>query len=296
MNQMVQSSPSDSAVTAHRTEFKGEAEARQYYAEAIKRQLTGKKSLFAVGGVIALALVVPIVWAAVTAGVGLAALAALLVGAGVAWRWIPNLFLRVENRVREANQREMNRHLAALKADARKNPIEQLQNFLQLKAKQLSSYESFVAQVGAQVRSIGDMLFVRKRERPNRDYTKKDEAFAAMQRAYQFHLGKAEAGRKALVALKEAVEDAQFDYQFGQVGQAAMRHMQALEGQDLLNEMLAAESFASVRDNFNQVFSEIEVQIGTINSAKQIDFGEGVTLDVSGVHIPTIKEIEHVQR
>lgn len=296
MNQLVQASPGGIPAAGFQTQFKTEAEAKQYFADAIKRQLSGKKALFAVGSVVALALIAPIIWAAVSAGVGLAALAALLVGAGMAWRWIPNLFLRVENRVREANQREMNRHLAALKAEARKNPIEQLQNYLQLKGRQLSSYESFVAQVGTQVRSIGDMLAARKREKPDRDYSKKDEAFAAMQRAYRFHLDKAEAGRKALAALKEAVEDAQFDYQFGQVGQAAMRHMQALEGQDLLNEMLAAESFASVRDNFNQVFSEIEVQIGSINSAKQLDFGEGVTLDVSGIHIPTTKEIQHVER
>ncbi len=292
MNQVVQASPGASNTLA----FKNEAEVKAYFTEAIRKQLSGKKILFGVGAIAALAVLVPVIWAAVSAGLGLLALAGLLMSAGVAWKWIPNLFLRVENRVREANQREQNRHLAALKAEARKNPIEQLQNYLHLKAQQLSSYESFVAQVGTQVRSIGDMLAARKREKPDRDYKKKDEALAAMQRAHQFHLGKAEAGRSALAALKEAVEDAQFDYQFGQVGQAAMRHMQALEGQDLLNEMLAAESFASVRDNFNQVFSEIEVQIGTINSAKQIDFGEGVTLDVSCIHIPTIKGMQHVER
>lgn len=292
MNQVVQTSSGVSSALA----FKNEAEVKAYFTEAIRKQLSGKKILFGAGALVGLVLIAPIIWAAVSAGFGLLALAALLVGAGVAWKWIPNLFLRVENRVREANQREQNRHLAALKAEARKNPIEQLQSYLQLKAQQLSSYEAFVAQVGTRVRSIGDMLAARKQEKPDRDYKKKDEALTAMQRAHQFHLSKAEAGRRALAALKEAVEDAQFDYQFGQVGQAAMRHMQALEGQDLLNEMLAAESFASVRDNFNQVFSEIEVQIGTINSAKQLDFGEGVTLDVSGIHIPTIKEIQHVER
>jgi hypothetical protein len=296
MNQMVQVNPGVASVSGFRTDFKNEVEAKQYFAEAIKKQLRGKKALFVVGSVVVLALITPLVWAAVTAGLGLAVLALLLVGAGVAWKWIPNLFLKVENRIRESNQREMNRHLAALKAEARKNPIEQLQNYLQLKAQQLTSYETFVSQVGTQVRSIGDMLTTRKREKPDRDYSKKDEALAAMQRAYKFHLGKAEAGRMALAALKEAVEDAKFDYQFGKVGQAAMQHMQALEGQDLLNEMLAAESFSSVRDNFNQVFSEIEVQIGTINSAKQLDFGEGVSLDVSGIHIPSIKEIQHVER
>jgi hypothetical protein len=296
MNQLVSVTPGGDAVPVFRTDFKSEAEAKEHFAAVIRKQLTSKKALFVVGGVVALALITPIVWAAVMSGLGLAALAVLLMGAGVAWKWIPNLFLRVENRVREANQREMNRHLAALKAEARRNPIEQLQNFLQLKAQQLKAYKDFVSQVGAQVKSADDMLAERKRLKPDRDYQKKDEELVAMNKAYQFHLNKAEAGVRALAALKEAIEDAKFDYQFGQVGQTAMQHMQALEGQDLLNEMLAAESFASVRENFNQVFSEIEVQIGSINSTQQLDFGEGVKLDISGIHIPTIKEVQHVER
>lgn len=231
----------------------------------------------------------------------LAAGAAAVVFGGIYWWWkfkLPGQIARAQtaraqelqrnySEYVEAAQREKNRHLAALKSEARQNPIEQLQVYLQSKERQLTDYQGFVTQVGAQVKSAGDMLADRKRLKPGRDYKKKDEALAAMNTAYQFHLDKSELGRQALKALKEAVDDAKFDYQFGQVGQAAMQQMQALEGQDLLNEMLAAESFASVRDNFNLVFSEIEVQIGSINSAKQIDFGEGVTLDVSNIHIPT---------
>jgi hypothetical protein len=296
MNQTVSVIPGSSVVPVFRTDFKSEVEVKEHFATVINKQLTGKKILFVAGSIGALALIVPIVWAAVMSGLGLAALAALLVGAGVAWKWTHNLFLRVENRVREANQKEMNRHLAALKAEARENPIDQLQNYLQQKARQLKAYQEFVAQVGAQVKSAGDMLLGRKRLKPDRDYAKKDEALVAMNKAYQFHLSKAEAGSRALEALREAVDDAKFDYQFGRVGQAAMQQMQALEGQDLLNEILAAEAFDSVRNDFNQVFSEIEVQIGSINSTQQLEFGEGMALDLSGIHIPTTKELQHVER
>lgn len=234
-------------------------------------------------------------------GILFAAAAALSIVGGVAWWWkfkLPGKIARAKharmleiqkayNEYVEASQAEKNRHLAALKSEARNNPIEQLQAYLLSKEQQLKAYQGFVTQVGTQVKSAGDMLAERKRAKPGRDYSKKDEALAAMNTAYQFHRNKSEQGRQALEALKEAVDDAKFDYQFGQVGQAAMQQMQALEGQDLLNEMLAAESFASVRDNFNLVFSEIEVQVGTINSSKQIDFGEGITLDVSNIHIPS---------
>lgn len=278
------------------TPFKSEGEVRKHFAKIISDKLFVRKVLFGAGAVVGLAVLLPVIGMAVMAGFGLAALALLLVGAGVANRYLPVLWLKVENHVVELEQREANRHLAALKAEARQNPIEQLQNYLQLKARQLSAYQEFVVQIGAQVRSAADMLEERKRLKPGRDHSKKDEALAAMRTAYQFHLDKSEKGKKAMAALEEAVDDAKFDHQFGKVGQAAMQQMRALEGQDLLNEMLAAESFASVRDNFNQVFSDIEVQIGQINSAKQLDFGEGVTLDVSSIHIPTIKEIQHVER
>jgi hypothetical protein len=145
---------------------------------------------------------------------------------------------------------------------------------------------SFVTEMGAQVKSISDILAERKRTHPSRDYSKKDQAVAAMRSAYQFHLETVEKGKDALAQLTERVDDAKFDYKFGEVGKAAMQKMKSLQGQDLLNEMLASESFDTVRDNFNRVFSDIEVQVGLINSSQKLDYGNGVVLDVSSIHIP----------
>lgn len=282
-----------------------EAQVRQTYQGIISKKLATKHFIFAAGGVVGLLAVGTVVIMVLQTALTIAALGALsgtlALGGLIVYKKVPRWILSIENRERELItteenrhieqlQQECNRHLAALKAEARKNPTEQLQNYLQQKALQLKSYMEFVAQVGGQVKSAVDMLNERKKQKPDRDYSKKDEAIKQMQSAYSYHLTMVDKGRIALDNLREAVEDAKFDWKFGQVGQAAMKNMQALSGQDLLNEMLASESFDSVRENFNQVFSEIEVQIGSINTANQLDFGEGVTLDLSAVHITTQKE------
>lgn len=265
---------------------------REQFAVDLRKQITTKRVIVGTAGVVGLAVALPVAIMAVQAGFALVAVGALAVGGYLTWRRVPLWIQRNENSITEASNRERNRHLTALKQDARTNPVEQLQNYLLSKKGQLDKYMDFVKQIGSQVKSTSDMLDERKRQKPDKDYSKKDQAVNAMGKAYQFHLQKVEAGKKALNDLKEAVEDAQFDWKFGQAGQAAMQNMKALEGQDLLNEMLASESFDAVRTNFNNVFSDIEVQIGTINSSKQLDFGEGIVIDVSNVKIPTMKGVQ----
>ena len=288
-----------------------EQKARETYQMIASKKVSAKHVAIVGGSVAGLAIVSGVVVVALKAALAATALGGVglfLIGCGVyVYKAFPRWIRSVDNRERELVmieqnrhieqlQQERNRHLATLKAEARKNPVEQLQNYLHQKAQQLKSYQGFVAQIGGQVKSAIDMLTERKQQRPDRDYSKKDTAVQQMQKAYQYHLDMVDKGRIALKNLEEAVEDAKFDWKFGQVGQAAMQNMQALSGQDLLNEMLAAESFDSVRENFNQVFSEIEVQIGSINTAKQLDFGEGITLDVSAIHIPTQEEFKHVKQ
>ena len=272
----------------------GELQIRSDFEKTLSKQITTRRVLITLGVLCSLAILGPLVWLAVKTGIGLIAAGTLGLCGFFAWRRIPFWIQQHENSLFEANQREMNEHLKRLKQEARRNPIEQLQNFLTLKEQQLKAYKNFVSQVGGQVKSAKDMLDDRKKQKPDKDYRKKDEAVLSMDKAYAFHLSKVEAGNKALADLREAIEDANFDWKFSQAGQLAMQKMQDLEGQDILNEILASESFDAVRNNFNQVFSEIEVQIGTINSGNQLEFGENVSINLSAYHIPSMEELINV--
>lgn len=268
-----------------------EAGIKQSFEEKIASEITTKRILVGVGATIGLAVLLPVAFMAAQTGMYLAVVGGFVLIGGVVYKKLPGWQFRLENSIREENQKEMNRHLAALKDEAKKNPIEQLQNYLKQKADQLQSYKKFVTEIGTQVKNTKDLLNERKKNKPDKDYSKKDEAIKAMEKAYKFHLEMAEKGSVALENLKEAIDDAKFDFNFGKAGQAAMQNMKALQGADLINEMLADESFESVRNTFNSVFSEIEVQIGSINNTEKLTSGEeDIFLDISKVHIPMEKD------
>lgn len=265
------------------------------FALSLKKQLTTKRVIISIVSVVGLAVLLPLVTLAVKAGLGLIAAGSLGLAGFFAWKRIPFLIQQHENSLILANQKEKNELLAKMKEEARKNPIEQLQNYLTLEAERLIEYMKFASGVGTRVRTAKDMLDKRKQQKPDKDYSNKDLAIKEMEKVYNFHLGKVEEGNKAIDDLKEAIEDAKFDISFGEVGQLAMQNMPGLGGQDILNGILASEAFDEARKRFNQVFSEIEVQIGTINSGNKLEFGEDMSINLSDYRIPSMEELTNVR-
>jgi hypothetical protein len=221
-----------------------------------------------------LAVLAPVIWGAVTGGLGLLALG--IVGAvGVAmFQALPLLGQKLENRL-----------LAARKAEARANPIEQLQNFLMQKRQRVASFKEAVVRIGAQIKSMSDMIEERKRQKPGYDATKQENAVRAMKEAHQLLVGKYKNAELALEQLSDVIEDKKFEWKFGQAGQAAIQNLNATSGQELLDQMLADEAFDSVRDNFNQVFSELEMEASKLSNSKELSFDDGMTIDLSSINL-----------
>ncbi|PWF48728.1 hypothetical protein C7C56_010500 [Massilia glaciei] len=225
-------------------------------------------------GVCALAALAPLVWGAVAGGLGLLALA-LIGAAGVGlFQTLPLLGQKLENRV-----------LAARKAEARANPIDQLQNFLLQKRQRVVSFKQAVVGIGAQIKSMGDMIEERKRQKPGYDASRQENALKAMKEAHALLVAKHKNAELALMQLNDVVEDKKFEWKFGQAGQAALQNLNATSGQELLNQMLADEAFDSVRDNFNQVFSELEMEAEKLSSAKELSFDDGLSIDLASIRI-----------
>ncbi|CUI05914.1 hypothetical protein BN2497_6605 [Janthinobacterium sp. CG23_2] len=233
-----------------------------------------------VAGTSVLATLAPIIWGAVSAGLGLIALA--LIGAvGVAlFQALPLFGQKLENRL-----------LAARKAEARANPIEQLQNFLLQKRQRVVAFKKAVVNIGAQIKSMSDMIEERKRQKPGYDASRQENAVKAMKEAHVLLVVKYKNAELALVQLSEVVEDKKFEWRFGQAGQAAIQNLNATSGQELLNQMLADEAFDSVRDNFNQVFSELEMEAEKLSSAKELSFDDGMSIDLSAIGIGSTEKV-----
>lgn len=239
------------------------------------------QKVFRIGAVVAsvlvLALVAPIIWAAASAGGGLIALGVVgLIGFGLI-QMLPYFGQKIENSV-----------LKMRKAEARTNPIEQLQNFLRQKAQQVADFKAAVAQIGGQIRSLEDMVAQRKRERPGYDATAQERSIQAMKDAYDTLKSKYVNAEKALAELKVVIQDKEFEWKFSQAGQQAMQTLNATSGKELMEAMLADEAFSSVTDNFNKVFADLEMEAQHLTTAKQLSFDSGMTIDVSAINLSKV--------
>lgn len=234
-------------------------------------------ALFGMGALAALA---PVIWGAVSGGLGLLALGIIgAVGVGL-FQTLPLLGQKLENRL-----------LAARKAEARANPIEQLQNFLLQKRQRVAAFKQAVVSIGAQIKSMSDMIEERQRQKPGYDATRQQHAVQAMKEAHVLLVVKYKNAELALVQLNEVVEDKKFEWKFGQAGQAALRNLNATSGQELLDQMLAGEAFDSVRDNFNQVFSELEMEAEKLSTAKELSFDDGMSIDLTSIQIGNTEKV-----
>lgn len=245
-----------------------------------EQKALGVRIAVGAGVVGVLAILAPVIWTAASAGAGLLVLGGLgVVGIG-AIQALPLLGQKWENKI-----------LALRKAEARKNPIEQLQNFLIEKHNRVKMFRSAVVQIGAQIKGLAEMVEDRKKKKPGYDASKQEKALVAMNQAHTVLVSKYERAEQALVQLEEVIDDKKFEWNFGQAGQAAIAQLNAASGEDLLNQMLADEAFSSVRDNFNTVFAELELEAAKLSSTQQLTFDGGMTLDLSAIKIPEMQMV-----
>lgn len=239
------------------------------------------RAIFAVGAIAILALLAPVIWALVSAGVGLVVLGVIgIVGLGII-QMLPMLGQKLENFV-----------LKTRKAEARANPIEQLQNFFIEKQQRVVDFRKAIISIKTQIETLRQKVQQRKRQKPNYDSSDEDNAIAQMSMVYDKLEQKYLDAKDALANMEEMIEEKKFKWEFSQAGQAAIQALSATSGEELLSKILADEASSSVLDNFNKVFAELELEACNLTEAKQIAFDDnrtGLTLDVSSINLSKVK-------
>ena len=109
----------------------------------------------------------PLIWGAVAAGMGLLALAAFGAFGVLLFQAMPLLMQRLENRL-----------LSARKAEARANPIEQLQNDCMRRELRLASFRRALVEIGAQIENMRQMVDERRHIDPAQVLDKQDRCAA----------------------------------------------------------------------------------------------------------------------
>ncbi len=293
MNQITQKS--EGAVVA--TPFKTEAEVREHFSQVVRRQINSKKLLFGVGAVVGLALIAPIVWAAVSAGLGLGVIAVLLVGAGLAKHYLPVLWQKVEHSVIELRQREANRHLAALKAEARRNPIEQHENSLRVRRQQLHAVKKTLEHIKGSKEAWAQRLVDRKRKLKERgieeDLSQQESAVAKMEQYYQHRKQRWLNAIRACDAKEVLLDSLRFKWEFAKEGGELAGQLDPSAEEAFMQQLLDDEAARVVETDFNTTMAQIDLDVLELNSGKQLSF-EGDIIDIASIHIPTTQELEHV--
>lgn len=229
-----------------------------------------------VGGIVVLALVLPVVYYAFLSALG-------LIGLGIAAAFgigfikaLPLLGQKWENQL-----------LGMRKAEARANPIEQIQNNVIFKARQLEAFKSGMQAIGAQIGSLESSLKEQAKKDPDDDLS---EQWAALGKMKDFYEAKKRSYAQAYQALedyKKAVERAKFKYGFGTAAQGIAQAMNANDAKALVENMLADEAFKSVDLRFNSAFAALDTDSMELSANNKLEFGKGITIDVQAIKIPT---------
>lgn len=235
----------------------------------LKRALAvrGVAAVATIGG---LALLAPVIWSAVIGGAG------LIVGGVVAlvaiglFQAIPLLAQKAENRILEAR-----------KAEARARPLEQLQNYYIGEREKAQASSTNIAEFGARIKTMQDLIVERKRARPNYDSTDKEAEIQMLRTAHAQMVNAYNAAQVALNELAETIDDLSFDDKLSDAGEKAIRSMSSNSGEAALNKILTAESVDTVRNRYNKVFAALEITTAQINVAPSIPHSDGVTIDMA---------------
>lgn len=238
------------------------------------------RALTAAVAVCGLAAMAPLLWLAVTGGVGLLALG-LLAATGFAFvQALPLMGQKLENTL-----------LAARKAEARRNPIEQLQNEVVRRAARLRSFHKALVTVGGQIESIEQMLVERRHKDPSHVLDRQEKALQRLQQFQRVNLRRLGQAQSALEEFHSTVERKESEWRIALAIGDANDLMDPQATDNLMQELLTDTALRSVQDRFNNVFAELDVQMSSMDGPTRTLLEESSLGHMDALHVPEYTHI-----
>jgi membrane protein YqaA with SNARE-associated domain len=212
-----------------------------------------------IGAVVAvvmlLAMSVPLIWTALSAGVGLLALAGIAALGMTVMAMLPLGIQRLENRV-----------LALRKAEARKNPIEQLQNEVMRRAERLVIFRKALVTVGGQIESIRQLIEESQAKSNGQVIDRQQKALQRLEQFHNINIARLNQAQAALHEFKNTVEQKQREWEIALAIDDASQAMDPNAGGNLIQDLLSDTALRAVQDRFNNVFAELDVQMRSMDA------------------------------
>jgi len=227
-------------------------------------------------GVLALALFAPIVWLAATTGLGLLVLGAVLATGFAVFQALPLLGQKLENRL-----------LAARKAEARRNPIEQLQNDIVRRAERLRAFGKALAIVGGKIESIAQMVAEHRQRDPNHVLDQQQRALQRLQQFYTLNLARLGQAKAALDDFSLTVKRKESEWTIALAIGDANDMLDPGASDNLLQGLLTDTALRTVQDRFNSVFAELDVQMSSMDGPTRAMLDARSLDPMEALHLPT---------
>ena len=224
-----------------------------------------------------LAISAPLVAAAVSAGLGLAALLGMALVGFAVLQALPLAMQKLENRL-----------LAARKAEAQSNPMEQLQNDCLRREQRLLAFRRALVTIGGKIESMAQMVEDRAHQDPNHVLDRQQRALERMRHFYECNLVRLNDAQAALEAFRQQVQQKMFEWEFAQAGQVVMNALQPAEREDMMQGLLSDEALRAVQDRFNTVFAELDVEMRSMNAPTYGMVDTFTTDPVGDLQLPTL--------
>jgi hypothetical protein len=201
----------------------------------------------------ALALAAPLVWSAVSASVGLLALAGIGVVGIAAFQALPCLMQRLENRL-----------LRLRKEEARRNPMEQLDNDCLRREQRLLSFRKALIAIGAQIESMREMLAERRHADPAQVLERQERAVERMAEFHALNVRRLGEAQAALDDFRRTVAQKRFEWEFALGAEVIWESLNPSKADELLQDLLTDEALRAVQSRFNAVFAELDIEMRSV--------------------------------
>jgi hypothetical protein len=199
-----------------------------------------------------LAFCTPLIWAAVSAGLGIAALAGMTVVGVSAIQTVPLALQKLENRM-----------LRLRKVEAQRRPIEQLQNEMIRRGERLKVFRAALVTVGAQIGSIEDMMIERSHKDPGHVLERQQKAVNRLKQFQAVNMKRLVEAQDALEEFRLNVKRKESEWEIAMAIGRANDAMDPNATEHLIDDLLTDTALRSVQDRFNAVFAELDVQMSS---------------------------------
>jgi hypothetical protein len=244
------------------------------------KKVTWMRALFVIGGVVGLAAFAPIVWLAATGGIGLLILGGLLAVGFAAVQTLPLMGQKLENTL-----------LAARKAEARRNPIEQLQNEMLRRATRLKSFRTALVNVGGQIESIEQLVADRRHQDPGHVLERQERALLRLKQFHGVNLSRLVQAQSALEEFRLTVQRKESEWRIALAIDDANTALDPNATNNFMQELLTDTALRTVQDRFNNVFAELDVQMSSSDGPTRNLLDDQSLDHMDALHVPQYVEI-----